>query len=561
MSNETRSRRRRVTDWLGNLPGDPRAYAWLGLIIALACLFKAIPSKSTYMWVSSDTLWPVNLFTDIFRDGYSFRGWEFSIAPCWFPDIALVGLCYFFLRNAILTTLVAGSVQFIILIAGFCLCWRALRLANRKLLDMLTVGVGIAIVVWVAFHSDVLYPGFYQFLLPQTHVGNLIMHVYAIWLALLMVQSPPDGKRRAVAVGFALICGAAGFSNLMFFPHTMLPLSIALAALAFARVLPLRQAAFPVVLGWPSAVAGAIIYRVFFTAMSMDAQASTGRDAWRLAAHTFYAGAAEAFSRIDLQHIVAVLWLAACVAVGCTLLWRLRGTAGNSFNEGRAALSLFLLTSAGASVLGPATMIMGGSNGLTTLNNYRWTMHYMHPTFLLPLFAWPSILGLLPAVRLSMIRARGLALATAVTCLIAPVTAFARIPVPPVSLSEYVPDFVRALDQEARQYGMKYGIAGYWQARLITLLSRTGLRAYPVNGSMQSFPIVSNREWFVESVSDRTSTPCFSFVVLNDPLWKLTRASAVSVAGEPSYELDAAGLPVLVYATGVARSPRCIVFP
>jgi hypothetical protein len=552
----------RIVDWLRTVPGDPRLYAWLGLLMAMACVLKAITSKSMLNWVSSDTLWPVDLFIDSFRDGYSFHHWEFSIAPCWFPDIALVGICYFVLRNPILTTLIAGLVQFVILLAGFCLCWRALRLANLKLLDILTIGSGIASAVWISFHSDMLHPGFWELLVPQSHVGNLIMHVFAIWLTLLMIRSAPGAKTRTTSIAFALVCAAAGLSNLMFFPHTLLPLSISLGLLAFARILPVRQAVLPILLGWPSAVAGAAAYRFFFTAMNMGAQASVGFEVWRTAARTFFAGASEALANIDLQHLAAVAWLPACVVVGFTLLWRLRGSAENSSQRPHAGVALFFLTSAGASIFGPATMILGGSNGLTTLHDYYWTMHYMHPTFLFPLFAWPSLLGLLPEVRLSALPARALAFAGAMTCLIAPAIAFEQIPRPPVLPWNYVPEYVRLLDQNARQYGLKYGIAGYWQARMITLLSKTGLRAYPIDGMIRPFYIVSNQDWFVSSVEDRAKKPCFSFIVLNDPLWKISRNEAVAAAGEPSYEVNAWGIPVLIYAKGTPghATPRCIAF-
>jgi len=83
-----------------------------------------------------------------------------------------------------------------------------------------------------------------------------------------------------------------------------------------------------------------------------------------------------------------------------------------------------------------------------------------------------------------------------------------------------------------------------------------------VDGSINPFLIVSNREWFTESLENRSQKPCFSFVVLNDPLWKLSRAAAVERAGEPYRQFDAAGVPVLVYAKESSGHlvPRCDVF-
>jgi hypothetical protein len=543
------------------LAADPRVYIWLGLLLAMVCVFKAIPSSSTVIWISSDTLWPVDLFIDTLHDGYSFHGWMFSIAPCWFPDIFIVGLCYLLLRNPILTTLVAGSVQFMVLLAGLCLCWRALKLDRLKLLDMLTVGSGLAIVMWIAFHTATLYPGVYQFLLPQTHVGNLIMHVYAIWLALLLIELPQGRKRTIVGVGYTILCLLAGLSNLMFFPHTLLPLSIAAAVLVVARAAPLRRVALPALLAWPAAAAGAAAYRLLFPAMDVGAQSLIGYEAWRTAIRTFLEGASTLYARFDLLHVMAALWLVACVILGSILLWRVLGER-RVHRERTLLFVIFLFTSVGASVLGPATMIAGGSNGLTQLHNYEWTMHYMHPTFLLPLLAWPSLIGFAPTLNIRGAALRATAASVATASMAFPFVAFERIPHPPVPVWQYAPDFVRALDRDASRFSLKYGLAGYWQARIITLLSRTGLRVYPLNGSMQPFLIVSNREWYTRSLGRPSQAPCFSFVVLNDPLWRLTRAAAIDRGGEPSYEIDAAGVPVLVYAAGTAghAMPRCDAF-
>jgi hypothetical protein len=130
-----------------------------------------------------------------------------------------------------------------------------------------------------------------------------------------------------------------------------------------------------------------------------------------------------------------------------------------------------------------------------------------------------------------------------------------------VPVYQYVPDYVRALDAQAKRCGLKYGVAGYWQARIITLLSRTGLRVYQVDGSLTPFILVSNAQWYRQSLENRNQSPCFSFVVLNDPLWKTSRATVVGRAGEPTHELNAAGTPVLIYSRDNpdGAEPRCVL--
>ena len=48
------------------------------------------------------------------------------------------------------------------------------------------------------------------------------------------------------------------------------------------------------------------------------------------------------------------------------------------------------------------------------------------------------------------------------------------------SVWHYYPPFVRELDSIAEEYGLECGLAGYWEAKVATLLSRRGLRVHAV---------------------------------------------------------------------------------
>ena len=130
----------------------------------------------------------------------------------------------------------------------------------------------------------------------------------------------------------------------------------------------------------------------------------------------------------------------------------------------------------------------------------------------------------------------------AATMIGVPAAVFTYTPEPSVSIYDYRPEYVRSLDEQASKYGIRYGVAGYWQARVITLLSRTRMRVYPVDGSLTPFTVVSNVEWYKKAVEDKTQSPCFSFVILNDPLWKIARSTVIERLGDPTYDLNV-GVP------------------
>jgi hypothetical protein len=110
------------------------------------------------------------------------------------------------------------------------------------------------------------------------------------------------------------------------------------------------------------------------------------------------------------------------------------------------------------------------------------------------------------------------------------------------------------MDELAVQQPLRYGYGGYWQARLITLFSQRGLRAYAVDGSLNPLLWVNNRQWYSESLEDRKRPPAIDFVVLDDPGWKISREAAVRALGEPVREVRFEDTRVLIYSkSGSAR--------
>jgi hypothetical protein len=111
----------------------------------LVSLFRQLGSGDPTvirLWLNSDTLWPANVFTDVFRDHYSLSGWLFSIAPCWFPDVAATGIFWLLTRNVVLATLFAGFIQIALLVGAFHLCRKALAIHASFVQDTFVLTVG-----------------------------------------------------------------------------------------------------------------------------------------------------------------------------------------------------------------------------------------------------------------------------------------------------------------------------------------------------------------------------------------------------------------------------------
>ena len=117
--------------------------------------------------------------------------------------------------------------------------------------------------------------------------------------------------------------------------------------------------------------------------------------------------------------------------------------------------------------------------------------------------------------------------------LIVPLVRLASTPRPQTEIVNYRPPLVQFLDGEARQEGLKYGLGGYWQSRVVTLLSSKGLRVYAVDGSFNPFLWVSNVEWYSEELENRRKIPPVDFVILDDPAFKLSAKAPYACSANP----------------------------
>lgn len=135
------------------LASHPEWLAWCGLAVALLCIYQSLGLADPGIisrWMTGDTLWLVNVFTDLFHDGYSLAGWHFSIAPCWFPDVAAAGLFWGITRNVIVATLLAGFIQVGIIVAALHVIGKVLGVRSLALQDSILLLVGTAIALYVA---------------------------------------------------------------------------------------------------------------------------------------------------------------------------------------------------------------------------------------------------------------------------------------------------------------------------------------------------------------------------------------------------------------------------
>jgi hypothetical protein len=531
----------------------PELIGWSCLVLALLFLFirLGLSDDSTLgIWISSDTLYPVNVFTDVLQDGYSLSGWKFSIASCWFPDLMGVGLFWLVTRNIIASTLLGGFVQIGLIVGAFHIIGKAVGTRNIQMQDAFLLASGALITLYVALHPGTYYPKLYIFFLPQTHVGSMVFVLFGWGMALWLIHKELAGAKVSAWLisAYGILCLLAGMSNLLFFVHMLVPLTATLAILIFFGIITFRQCLKPLASGWVSAVIGIVLNRILFNVTNVSAQSDISQNIVLTSLDVFMRGFIGMVLRGDLMHLGAIGWSIVCLAY---IAWCFRRVVIGGYaclNRSQIIMLTFFLISVISAICSIGAIILGGSNGLSVFKDYIWTTHYLHQVFLLPLFGFPVVL----AWALSYLSSDriGRIFSWAITTVVLVLVLVRLVPSqwPAAPIYAYRPHLVRFIDEIAPKKSLRYGYAGYWQARLITLLSHSGVRCYAVDGAMNPLLWVSNKEWYKQLQNDSATPPRVDFVILDDPLWKLSREAAVQKFGEPLSELQTQGTRILIYA-------------
>ncbi len=531
----------------------PDVLAAIGFGLSLVYLYFRLGTAAPHSledWISSDTLYPVNVTSDIVRDGFPLSGWWFSIAPCWFPDVFLTGVFWVVTRNPIEATLLSGFLQLVLLIGVMALVRSTIRAGDKALQNVMLLGVAVVITLFEATHLGLYYPDLYRFFQPQSHVGSLIVSLAALGLAMICVRHSIEARTAPAAIMavYAILCLLGAMSNVLFFVQMLMPFTVMAGLLGIVGVIPLRDTRWTILAGWPAAVSGAVLNRALFHTTPVSAQSTISLASMRTALDVFARGVEDKIVSFEGLHVLAVAWSVACLIPIAIAVRRVVLDRGPKLSMEMRMLSLFCGFSLLSAIASTGAIIVGGSNTLTVFKNYEWSTHYLQSVFYLPLIGLPVVLSLAVMYSASPGFPRRLALWLSLPTFVLPAVFLVQTPRPTVPIVNYRPPLVKYLDSQAALRGWRYGIGGYWQARITTLLSTQKLRVYPVDNSLHPRLWVSNQYWYTEQVGDRRKAPPIDFVILDGRAFKLSREDAVRVLGEPAEELRFEGIRILSYA-------------
>lgn len=552
------------------LPGQRSAlyrlftdYTYLCLFIALLCslaaLYVSLGSASEWIlksWFNSDWLFSAQVYRDIFVDHFPISGMVFPTAPCLFPDVLFAVMCVGLSPNALVGTLLYGFCQFVSLILAFHLLGSIIGVGNSHLRRLLIYSTGIFITLAVAQSPTRGFPYYYYLFLPTTHIGSFLMVTLCCALAFWILRHGVYGARGwAVLIIYCLLNLASCLSDLLFLVHLTIALTCAMGCGVYFRVAAWRRALLVASSSWVFSLAGWRLKDWVFTTTPLP---TAGFDQSLTSLTVVISGMRAALLSGERLHLCSFTFYALSIA---TVAWlirrhRIRLMAVRPLGKANRLLICFLVFQMFSGVTSLAAPVWIAIPGLSQLHDYGYSMKYMFPFFIGPIFCWAILASFWAAkavpVRLSLKHRISWKTAVASGLFAWPLWVLVRLPAQSTPLHASVSPFtlVRVLDNNASRLDLHYGLGGFWETRPVNLLSRAGLHAYPIDGALEPFNVLSNMWWYRGNPKRRRMRPHYNFIFLNGAFFKLSRETVIERFGQPSEEMQVDGIHILVYGKG-----------
>ncbi|NPC80397.1 hypothetical protein HPC49_19495, partial [Pyxidicoccus fallax] len=113
----------------------------------------------------------------------------------------------------------------------------------------------------------------------------------------------------------------------------------------------------------------------------------------------------------------------------------------------------------------------------------------------------------------------------------------------------YVPALVTCLEAHRERHGLEWGVADYWDARLVSLFSRTGMWVNPVSAEGHTSQWIMNVDWYLDRRGEQSD---YTFVITR----QLDAAAIQRRFGAPRATFQCDGAEVFVYGEGLDPALR-----
>lgn len=463
------------------------------LPIALSCIIVVFgiygDTAIIPHFVNADSLQPPHMAWDMTRHAYAVTNFQWSRVPS-FPDLA-----FFFAmdwmsigwRTAYLAYTCAVAATAIL-----ALGWVVAHMRGRPYGEgVFWAGIAVTIALAILSGAAALGPDHTVSWRPQSYLFIANFHGDAFLLSVLAsctALGALHGRRGQAWITWAL-CVVGTASDTIFLGYFLMPFALA-ALLAAVRhrgragvpsirttLLFLLSAGAACLVGWIAK------YPLPMQAMQLN-----------------FPGIPTALANIlrDLPRqpwVVTLLLLTLALAVRAGLtLWKRPGHSDEPAVEFDRELLLLTGLAASGMSLGLATLLF------VDIDIYRYAM---------PFFWWPLAIGL------GLVRTRWETLSRAVAAVVA-VMATALLPLSASALPHWRTPLERCLSDHRAEWGLKAGLATYWNSRITMASSGWALQVDQMNDVGQAYMWGNNMAAYKHDMHAPQRAPEYNFIVVDE---------------------------------------------
>ena len=461
-----------------------------------------------FIYANSDLLyWPV-VFADVFHRGGHLNHWYYPPAPYFFPDFLTFSIAFAIGQNAFQQVIVFALLQAILFYGAMIWLFRVLGV---RIASGLSAGlVGLTVLLALAN----LQP--YQHLVMSGyHFGSFLVLLASLALVLKMTKSDLRSCKRSLALLAALAAATTWSDGLVLF-QLIVPL---VATLAFMGVIGAQPWPKMIVIAITLALAGGIglIAQLFLIAHHMSYPAVVNLSHLG----NKFADFAALLSATPVISTFLCLCFLICTCRCVFIAVARRGQALDQLD----VLLVFAVCSAVMSLIVPLVF-----DGVLVVARYLISF------YLLPFTLAPAAI-----CRGGRVLGARVVLAATAACGLVVALQGGALAWGHRLHSTYYPADVACVDKTLSEHGYRFGIAGYWDAKYIEGLSRTGLAPAQYAPGPTEYRWITTSDYYLSA---------YDYAIVSDrdnPDLRLSESLIESINGNPDLDVDCGDLTVLGY--------------
>jgi hypothetical protein len=503
----------------------PHLMAWLALFGGFGAVYSSVATGQIEhsLLYNSDAFYLPTLLKNL-QASLTLQGWDLPPSPYFFPDLLLYFLVAQLTDNLYVTMALFGVAQILLFLGGISLLQRAIFGASRQRHTLLLLST----TVFLLFLATGKETAFTYAILSAHHFGCLLVLPFALLLMLRVLQASTASIWSLPQFwGLLLLVGLTTFSDALFVIQFVVAALATMLLLHYVSKQPSPHTWWLSVGLGLAALGGPLLRQYLFGSQKLAEYTSLTGNEWRISLSELWAWASiTAFQ----NPLLTLFWVSSFLTLLISL-WLAYQHHGSS-TAPVATLLFFVLSTLGT----VAAVIVTGNfpNEFST--------RYLLSALILPLIVgWPSLVIQLEPLRRQFIQPRGAlvqgSLAGILLIVAQPFVQWRAL----ATLPHFTDPFVACMDQATRERQLHNGLAHYWQAMYLSLLSQNDLHVVQVYPDLTPHLWNNNRDWYRGS---------FDFVITDvgpAPEYAIRTEPVLQRLGEPADQFECGNSLVLVY--------------